>query len=68
MKALGVYNLGKREEGKELARKGLQLDLRSHVCWHVLAIIHRAEREYTDATKCYTQAHRIEPVSTLRAG
>lgn len=63
MKGLGIYNLGKRDEGKQLARRGLALDTKSHVCWHVVAIIHRADREYKDAMKCYLQANRIEPVS-----
>jgi peptide alpha-N-acetyltransferase len=57
--------MGKREEGKALAKQGLALDLKSHVCWHVNALIHRADREYVDALKCYTQGNRIEPVSSL---
>ena len=63
MKGLSTYNLGRHEEGKELARRGLGLDIKSHVCWHVNALIHRADREYVEALKCYSQANRVEPVS-----
>lgn len=65
MKGLSTYNTGKRDEGKELARQGLALDIKSHVCWHVNALIHRADREYVEALKCYTQANRVEPVRTI---
>ena len=67
MKGLSVYNLGKREEGRELAKKGLAQDVKSHVCWHVNALIHRADRDYEDALKCYIQGSRIEPVSCRSA-
>lgn len=62
MKGLSTYNLGKREEGKALAKKGLEIDPKSHVCWHVSALIYRADRDYAEAARCYKQGHRIEPV------
>jgi len=62
MKGLSTYNQGKREEGREIAKRGLSLELTSHVTWHVNALIHRADREWVEALKCYSQAHKIEPV------
>lgn len=62
MKGLSTYNLGKREEGRELAKKALAIEVTSHVCWHVNALIHRADREYSEALKCYVQANKVEPV------
>lgn len=67
MKGLSTYNMGKREEGREIAKKGLSLEITSHVCWHVNALIHRADREYLEALKCYQQASRVEPVSRMSA-
>lgn len=61
MKGLSTYNQGKREEGREIAKRGLSLELTSHVTWHVNALIHRADREYTEALKCYIQANKVEP-------
>ena len=62
MKGLSTYNMGKREEGRHLAEKGLALDPTSHVCWHVNALICRAEREYEQALECYISGSKIEPV------
>lgn len=31
--------------------------------WHVLGLIHRADKNYVEAVKCYNQAMRIDPVS-----
>jgi len=33
---------------------------RSHVCWHVYGLLHRAERNYNEAIKAYKQALRID--------
>jgi N-alpha-acetyltransferase 15/16, NatA auxiliary subunit len=34
---------------------------RSHVCWHVLGLLHRANNDYNEAIKAYKQALRIDP-------
>jgi N-alpha-acetyltransferase 15/16, NatA auxiliary subunit len=34
--------------------------LRSHVCWHVYGLLHRADRNYGEAIKAYKQALRID--------
>ena len=33
---------------------------RSHVCWHVYGLLHRADRNYLEAIKAYKQALRID--------
>ncbi|KAJ7039762.1 NMDA receptor-regulated protein 1-domain-containing protein [Mycena alexandri] len=60
MKGLVLTHMGRREEGVELVRKGVQLDLSSHICWHVYGLIHKGEKNYREALKCYTQALRYD--------
>jgi hypothetical protein len=62
MRGITTYNLGKKEEGFELAKRGIRNDLSSHICWHVHALMYRAERNHAEALKCYIQANRIERV------
>lgn len=54
-------SLGQKEEAYELARLGLKKDLKSHVCWHVLGLLYRSDRNYPEATKCYKSALRMDP-------
>lgn len=58
MKGLTLSYLDKKEEAYELVRKGLKMDVKSHVCWHVYGLLHRQDREYSEAIKCYHQALR----------
>ncbi|SNX81905.1 related to n-terminal acetyltransferase 1 [Melanopsichium pennsylvanicum] len=60
MKGLLLGSTARREEGIELAKKGVRLDLTSFICWHALGILHRQDRNFEEAIKCYTQALRIE--------
>lgn len=62
MKGLVLTHMGRREEGIELVRKGVRLDLTSHICWHVYGLIHKGEKNYEEALKCYTQALRFDKV------
>ena len=61
MKGLLLNGLDKREEAYQLARQGLKLNLKSHVCWHVLGLIYRSDRNYVEAAKCYKSALRMDP-------
>ena len=61
MKGLLLNSLGQKEEAYKLAKDGLKRDLRSHVCWHVLGLLHRSDRNYVEATKCYKSALRMDP-------
>jgi tetratricopeptide (TPR) repeat protein len=60
MKGLVLTHLGKRDEGIELVKKGIRLDLTSHICWHVFGLIQKAEKNYEEALKSYTQALRFD--------
>lgn len=44
------------EQAHALIKKGLSLNIRSAVCWHVFGLMYRAERKYEDAIKCYQNA------------
>ena len=62
MKGLVLTHLGRREEGLELVKKGIRLDLTSHICWHVFGLIQKGEKNYEEALKSYTQALRFDKV------
>jgi peptide alpha-N-acetyltransferase len=51
----------KKDEAYELVRRGLKNDLKSHVCWHVLGLLYRQDRDYSEAVKCYRSALRFDP-------
>lgn len=69
-KGLVTYFLSedKKEEAYELIRKGLKLDLKSFLCWHVYGIVCRMDNNYKEAIKCYTQALRLEKENYRVAG
>ena len=62
MKGLVQTHLGKRDEGLELVKKGVRLDLTSHIVWHVFGLIQKGEKNYEEALKSYTQALRFDKV------
>ncbi|KZT00643.1 NMDA receptor-regulated protein 1a [Laetiporus sulphureus 93-53] len=60
MKGLILTHMGRREEGLELVKKGIRLDLTSHICWHVFGLIQKGEKNYEEALKSYTQALKFD--------
>ncbi|KIP11893.1 hypothetical protein PHLGIDRAFT_82848 [Phlebiopsis gigantea 11061_1 CR5-6] len=60
MKGLVLTHMGKRDEGLELVKKGVRLDLTSHICWHVFGLIQKGQKNYEEALKSYTQALRFD--------
>ncbi|KAH9928580.1 NMDA receptor-regulated protein 1a [Amylocystis lapponica] len=60
MKGLILTHLGRRDEGIELVKKGIRLDLTSHICWHVFGLIQKGEKNYEEALKSYTQALKFD--------
>ncbi|KAF6747195.1 NMDA receptor-regulated protein 1a [Ephemerocybe angulata] len=60
MKGLVLVHMGRREEGIDLVKKGVRLDLTSHIVWHVFGLIQKGEKNYEEALKSYTQALRFE--------
>nr|XP_043614769.1 N-terminal acetyltransferase A complex auxiliary subunit NAA15 isoform X2 [Erigeron canadensis] len=61
MKGLTLNCMDRKPEAYDLVRSGLKNDLKSHVCWHVYGLLHRSDREYREAIKCYRNALRIDP-------
>ena len=57
-----MSNLGQLEEAFVLAKTALKNDMKSHVCWHVFGLLYRAEKNYEEALKSYTQALRFDKV------
>ncbi|KAI0698059.1 N-terminal acetyltransferase A, auxiliary subunit [Cerioporus squamosus] len=60
MKGLILTHLGRRDEGLELVKQGVRLDLTSHICWHVFGLIQKGQKNYEEALKSYTQALRFD--------
>lgn len=60
MKGLTLNALDKRAEATELVRRGLRMDMKSHVCWHVYGLLYRSKRDYREAVKAYLNALRID--------
>eukprot|EP00128_Syssomonas_multiformis_P013266 Colp12_sorted_trinity150504_noHs@11430 len=56
MKGLTLNCLGRKEEAHNLVKLGLRKDLKSHICWHVYGLLHRSEKNYDEAIKCYANA------------
>ncbi|KAI9015949.1 NMDA receptor-regulated protein 1-domain-containing protein [Hyaloraphidium curvatum] len=67
MKALLIsqmpgYNTdrARKDEAMDLVKRGLKNDLKSTVCWHVLGLIHRQEKQYDEASRAYLNALKFE--------
>lgn len=62
MKGLLLTHMGRRDEGIDLVKKGIRFDLTSHICWHVFGLIQKADKNYEEALRSYTQALRFDSV------
>ena len=62
MKGLVLTHMGRREEGLDLVKKGVRLDLTSHIVWHVFGLLQKGEKNYEEALKSYMQALRFDRV------
>ncbi|KAK7439356.1 hypothetical protein VKT23_017581 [Stygiomarasmius scandens] len=60
MKGLILTHMGLRTEGIDLVKKGMRLDLTSHIVWHVFGLIQKGEKDYAGALKSYTQALKFD--------
>jgi len=58
MKGLFLINLNKKDQAYECVKRGVRNDLTSHICWHVYGLIYRADKNYDEAIKCYSNALR----------
>ncbi|RGP66236.1 acetyltransferase [Fusarium longipes] len=63
MKALILNAQGKTEEAFALGKEALTMDMKSHICWHVYGLLHRANKNFEEAIKAYKFALRLEPES-----
>ena len=63
MKGINLFCLypEKRAEAHELAKAALKADMQSHMCWHVFGILHKSDRDYQQAAKCYLNALKWDP-------
>eukprot|EP00126_Sphaerothecum_destruens_P007595 Sdes_comp19907_c0_seq1m12308 len=61
MKGLILNCLEKKQEAYQYVRNGLKQDLRSHVSWHVFGLLHRSDKNYEEAIKCYRNALKHDP-------
>lgn len=62
MKGLTFNQMKRKEEAHALVKKGLTMNIKSHVCWHVYGLLYRSEGKYDDAIKCYQNAMKRDPV------
>ncbi|KTW25793.1 hypothetical protein T552_03406 [Pneumocystis carinii B80] len=60
MKGLILTLLNKKSEGYEHAHRGLRNNLTSHICWHVFGLLHRLDKNYNEAIKCYINALKYD--------
>lgn len=60
MKGLILNSMGKKQEALEYVKRGLKNDVKSHVCWHVFGLLHKADHKYEEAIKCYRNALRLK--------
>lgn len=61
MKALILNSTGKGDEAFALAKAAIVQDMKSHVCWHVMGLLHRSTKNYAEAIKAYKFALKFEP-------
>jgi len=61
MKGLTYNCLNKKDEAHALVKKGLAMNIKSYVCWHVYGLLYRSEGKYDDAVKCYQNALKRDP-------
>lgn len=63
MKALILNAQGKTDEAFALGKEALQVDMKSHICWHVYGLLYRTNKNFEEAIKAYRFALRLEPDS-----
>jgi len=55
----------RKKKAHEFVSVGVKNNIFSHVCWHVYGLLHKADRNYKEASKCYSQALKIDPNNFL---
>eukprot|EP01133_Synstelium_polycarpum_P019469 gene19469-23316_t len=57
-RSLIVYNLGRKEEAHTNAKNVLRYNMSSFTAWHTLGFLHRSDKNYGEALKCFRNAHK----------
>ena len=61
LKGISLHSIGKIESGYEYIKKGLQLNYRSGLSWHLYSIMLRIDKKYTEAVKSLKSAIKQDP-------
>lgn len=60
MKALTLNALGRKTEALALAKQALRFNVKSTVCWQVLAMIQKSQLNHSEAIKAFRQAWKLD--------
>lgn len=63
MKGIFMYHLERKEEAIETIKSGIKQDLRSSLCWNILGLVYRMEKNLAEAAKCYKTAAKFDPLN-----
>ncbi|KYQ93570.1 tetratricopeptide-like helical domain-containing protein (TPR) [Tieghemostelium lacteum] len=57
-KSLIVYNMSKKDEAHDIAKKVLRSNLSNSMAWHTLGFLHKSDKNYSEALKCFRNASK----------
>ena len=61
MKGIFMYHLDRKEEAIETIKSGIKQNLKSSLCWNILGLVYRCEKNLVEAAKCYKTAAKFDP-------
>ncbi|GAM21819.1 hypothetical protein SAMD00019534_049940 [Acytostelium subglobosum LB1] len=64
-KTLIYYSLDRKQDAHDLAKSVLRTNLSSFTAWHTLGFLHRNDKNYTEALKCFRNAHKNNKESSI---
>ncbi|KAJ1730128.1 hypothetical protein LPJ61_003185 [Coemansia biformis] len=56
VKGMFLAHVDRREEGYETIKRGLEINPKSSISWHVYGLVCRKDLKYSEAIKCYEEA------------
>eukprot|EP01100_Stratorugosa_tubuloviscum_P015637 TRINITY_DN911_c0_g1_i1.p1 TRINITY_DN911_c0_g1~~TRINITY_DN911_c0_g1_i1.p1 ORF type:complete len:874 (-),score=311.60 TRINITY_DN911_c0_g1_i1:80-2701(-) len=65
IKGLFHHSLGKKEEGYQIVRNSIKMDISNQTAWHVNGIIYKNDKNYNEASKCFVNALRKDPENQI---
>ncbi|KAJ2009600.1 hypothetical protein GGI04_000323 [Coemansia thaxteri] len=60
VKGMFLTNLERKEEGYEHIRRGIEINPKSSISWHVYGIVNRVDFNYDEAMRCYEEALTVD--------